>query len=260
MSEIEMNVIYSHFHLSHYKPPLTLIEDIRGSEMEDIHSQAHTLQDKPPLALIEDMSEMDEIDVNHKIVWRVLNGSGLFPIKAQRLQHLLRDDHPRRVAFSEWIVDEQNVQIYPVILYSDEKTFVREESYNLRNNHYWAPKEAAISAVSSKNSRWMCLGWSDRGPITMHWSPGPMPVYAQSISTPTTTSCSSRMLFQVCLKMFLFRSGLILMQLFQGVGLVELVWWLGRRGFRISICWIFCCGVTLKPLSTKKVCRTQQKS
>lgn len=73
-------------------------------------------------------------------VHRVLQGEGLHPFHVQRVQLLQLDDHPRRVAFAQWFVNQSAADMHfaSSVLFCDEATFSREGMFNTHNAHMWA--------------------------------------------------------------------------------------------------------------------------
>lgn len=81
-----------------------------------------------------------EVGVSHFLVWRTLKEQGLHPFHVQKVQALLPTDFPRRVQFSEWIVNKhlENPDFITRVLATDEATFSRNGVFNSRNSHIWS--------------------------------------------------------------------------------------------------------------------------
>lgn len=73
-------------------------------------------------------------------VQRVLNGELLHAFHLQRVQVLLPDDHPARVRFVQWYLQQsvQDVNFPAYVLFTDEATFNRDGVFNQHNAHLWA--------------------------------------------------------------------------------------------------------------------------
>ena len=69
-------------------------------------------------------------------VWRTLRKEGLHPYHLNKAQHLKPEDYEKRLSFCQWL--EEQPQLCPYILYTDESTFTRDGTTNLHNEHWWA--------------------------------------------------------------------------------------------------------------------------
>ncbi|GFR25801.1 hypothetical protein TNCT_513611 [Trichonephila clavata] len=66
--------------------------------------------------------------------------AGLSLASVSRTELLQPDDHPRRVVFAEWFVNQSEADMYfaSSMLFSDEATFSREGVFHTHNEHMWA--------------------------------------------------------------------------------------------------------------------------
>ncbi|XP_063384877.1 uncharacterized protein LOC134670986 [Cydia fagiglandana] len=72
--------------------------------------------------------------VSQYYVWKILNSEGLHPFHFRKVHALYENDGPARIAFCQWILEHQNVNV----LWTDESTFTRVGLYNQHNEHFWA--------------------------------------------------------------------------------------------------------------------------
>lgn len=73
-------------------------------------------------------------------VHRVLQAESLYPYHLQRVQALLPADHPARVRFAQWYLDQcrHDVNFPSYVLFTDESYFTRDGVFNQHNAHLWA--------------------------------------------------------------------------------------------------------------------------
>jgi len=64
------------------------------------------------------------VGVSRMRVWRNLHEEYLYPYHYQRIQHLERGDHDRRMDLCHWI--KAHPEVLSVILFSVEKTFTQD--------------------------------------------------------------------------------------------------------------------------------------
>lgn len=81
-----------------------------------------------------------QLQVSQKKVWKTLRENQLHPFHVQRVQALQPQDHPRRVQFCEWLLQQhENDQNFTrKILVMDEASFTRNGINNFRNTHVWS--------------------------------------------------------------------------------------------------------------------------
>lgn len=79
------------------------------------------------------------LNISHSTVWRILKKYLLYPYHIQRVQALLPDDFPRRVALCRWMQESigHNPRFLAQILFTDEANFSRDAIMNFHNNHIW---------------------------------------------------------------------------------------------------------------------------
>lgn len=80
------------------------------------------------------------VNTCHSKVWSTLRENQLHPYHVQRVQSLIPPDYPRRVRFSEWLLEQtmNHENFINQILITDETTFTRNGTMNFRNTHVWA--------------------------------------------------------------------------------------------------------------------------
>ena len=66
-------------------------------------------------------------------VWRRLHEENLYPYHDQRVQHLERGDHAKRMDFCNWV--NSHPELLNAILFTDEASFTKDGINNLRNIH-----------------------------------------------------------------------------------------------------------------------------
>lgn len=79
------------------------------------------------------------LNLNRSTVWRTLRTDKRKAFHLQPVQHLHPEDPPRREAFCQWFLREQeNNQVFcKKILWTDEATFTRAGVVNTHNLHVW---------------------------------------------------------------------------------------------------------------------------
>ncbi|GFQ67774.1 DUF4817 domain-containing protein, partial [Trichonephila clavata] len=73
-------------------------------------------------------------------VHRLLRSERLYPFRYTTVQGLKPDDCQKRVAFCEWLLQQQNTDngFIAHILWTDESCFSRVEVFNHHNSHMWS--------------------------------------------------------------------------------------------------------------------------
>ena len=76
---------------------------------------------------------------HHSTVWSALHRQRFHPYHFQRVQGLLPTDFGPRVQFSQWLMQQQQMDHYfsKQILFTDEALFTRDGVFNIHNNHHW---------------------------------------------------------------------------------------------------------------------------
>lgn len=80
------------------------------------------------------------VNISHVAVWRILKRQMLYPYHIQRVQGLLPQDFPLRVAMCQWFQNRivQNPRFLQQVLFTDEANFSRDKIRNFHNNHLWS--------------------------------------------------------------------------------------------------------------------------
>jgi hypothetical protein len=73
------------------------------------------------------------LGVSRTRVWLTLHEDGLYPYHQQRVQNLHSGDGAMRLEFCHWL--HTNGQFLPLILFTNEATFIRNGINNTRNSH-----------------------------------------------------------------------------------------------------------------------------
>lgn len=81
-----------------------------------------------------------QVQVSQHKVWKTFRENQLYPFHVQRIQALQPEDHPRRVQFCEWLLQQQrhDDNFTKTILVLDEALFTRNGMNNSRNTHVWS--------------------------------------------------------------------------------------------------------------------------
>uniref|UniRef100_V5GM36 DUF4817 domain-containing protein n=1 Tax=Anoplophora glabripennis TaxID=217634 RepID=V5GM36_ANOGL len=81
-----------------------------------------------------------QVNVSQSKVWQTFREKQLYPFHIQRAHALLPEDHPKRVQFCEWLLQQNNASenFTRRILATDEATFTRNGINNFHNTHIWA--------------------------------------------------------------------------------------------------------------------------
>lgn len=90
-------------------------------------------------------------------VWRILHHNGLYPYHLQKVQHLLPGDLENRVRYCQWL--QNNLEIIPHILFTDEAQFTRNGINNTRNSHIWADQNPHETIVVNHQHRFSVNVW-----------------------------------------------------------------------------------------------------
>lgn len=82
----------------------------------------------------------NQLEISQYKTWKTLKENQFNPFHIQKVQSLLPEDHPRRVEFCRWVLEQhQNDEHFlPNLLVSDEATFTRNGITNSHNSHVWA--------------------------------------------------------------------------------------------------------------------------
>ena len=73
-------------------------------------------------------------------MWKTIRQEQYFSYYYQRVQALQPKDHPRRVLFCQWLLQQfgRNEDFTKLIFCTDEATFTRDGLQNFHNNYVWA--------------------------------------------------------------------------------------------------------------------------
>jgi hypothetical protein len=75
------------------------------------------------------------IVVPHTTVWRILGQHNLYPFHLQIVQRLEEGDESRRLDLCPWVI--ANRRLIPLILFTDEASFIRDGVNNTHNSHWF---------------------------------------------------------------------------------------------------------------------------
>lgn len=95
-------------------------------------------------------------NVSQYFVWKLLNTNNLHPYHFRRVHAIYGDDPVHRMAFSEWVLNNQNANI----LWTDEATFTRVGLFNIHNEHYWALNNPYAIRENSHQIRFSVNVWA----------------------------------------------------------------------------------------------------
>ena len=95
-------------------------------------------------------------------VHKVLKSHNLHPFKLIKVQDLSPEDFPRRLAFSNWVVEKvQEEPNFPsVVLFTDEKGFSREGTFNHQKSHHWAEQNPHAKHVRGYQRKFHINVWA----------------------------------------------------------------------------------------------------
>lgn len=130
----------------------------RIERQRDYHQQADIVLnavERSPSTSIRRISRMT--GVRQTQVWRILHHDGLYPYHTQRVQHLLPDDSAHRVRYCQWL--QNNLEVIPRILFTDEAQFTRDGINNTRNSHTWAHQNPHNVIVGNHQRRFSVNIW-----------------------------------------------------------------------------------------------------
>lgn len=102
----------------------TVLEAMENSQATNPHGHTST-------AIVSRMTGIPKTSV-----WRSMRENGLRPYKIKRLQTLEPDDHPKRLAFAQWI--QNNNDRLETIVWTDEACFSLDGPINRHNCVTWA--------------------------------------------------------------------------------------------------------------------------
>lgn len=103
-----------------------------------------------------------QVDVSHSKVWKTIRQEQYYPYHYQRVQALQPEDHPRRVEFCQWFLQQlnRNEDFTKIILATDESTFTRNGIFNFHNNHVWAVENQHAVRRSNFQHRFSLNVWA----------------------------------------------------------------------------------------------------
>ncbi|GFR18336.1 hypothetical protein TNCT_619031 [Trichonephila clavata] len=80
------------------------------------------------------------IRISETTIQFVLQDGALHPFHVHRVQLLQPNDHPRRVTFSQWVVNKNAADMHfaSCMVFCDESIFSIEGMFNLHNEHMCA--------------------------------------------------------------------------------------------------------------------------
>lgn len=109
----------------------------RPQEMLQVEERIMDIVEEDPTTSTRRIAE--ELDVSHSKVWLTLRENQLYPYHVQRVQALMPQDHPQRVQFCEWLLqqNDRDENFTKSVLVTDEATFTRNGIHNFRNTHVW---------------------------------------------------------------------------------------------------------------------------
>ena len=90
-------------------------------------------------------------------VWRTLHEENLYPYHDQRVQHLEPGDHAQRMVLFHWV--NAHPELLKVILFTDEASFTRDSTNNLRNVQTWAHRNPRATCVTHIERRYSLNVW-----------------------------------------------------------------------------------------------------
>jgi len=108
-------------------------ERARKQNMEEQENILDTVQ-RSPTTSTRRLSA--RIGVSRTRVWRTLHEDDLYPLRPQPVQNLHPGDSAMRLEFCHGL--HTNRQLIPLILFTDEATFIRNGINNTRNSHRWS--------------------------------------------------------------------------------------------------------------------------
>ena len=136
-------------------PSHTIVSERAG--MQSNNEVAHILQivDETPSTSSRRIS--NQIRVPHVRVWQTLHAQGLYPFHCQRVQHLHIGDEVSRLQFCRFI--NSNLNLIPLILFTDEATFSRNGINNTRNTHRWSDENPHATTATNFQLRFSVNVW-----------------------------------------------------------------------------------------------------
>lgn len=110
----------------------------RHRRVLDAEEQILNLADENPSTSTRRIAR--QTGVSNRIVWRTLRENQLYPFHVQRVQALQPQDHPLRVDFCRWFLQQHDEipNFSSNVLAIDEATFTRDGINNCHNTHVWS--------------------------------------------------------------------------------------------------------------------------
>lgn len=103
-----------------------------------------------------------QVGVGHMKVWRTLRADLRHPYHAQRVQALLPRDHPQRVEFCRWLLQQNDMDEHFTrhVFVTDEATFTRSGVNNFCNTHLWATENPHAVRRTNFQQRFSLNVWA----------------------------------------------------------------------------------------------------
>ncbi|KAL1488282.1 hypothetical protein ABEB36_015233 [Hypothenemus hampei] len=103
-----------------------------------------------------------QVGVSQTKVWSTLQQEQLHPYHVQRVQALLPQDHPQRVQFCLWLLQQHahDEHFTRHVLVTDEATFTRNGVNNFRNTHVWSMENPHAVRRTTFQQRFSFNVWS----------------------------------------------------------------------------------------------------
>ncbi|GFQ91022.1 DUF4817 domain-containing protein [Trichonephila clavata] len=125
-------------------------------------------QANPILHRVEETPEVStralvrEMTSTTSTVLRLLRYEGLYPFQYTTMQGLKPDDCQKRVAFCEWLLQQQNTDngFIAHILWTNEACFSRNGVFNHHNSHMWSQVNPRAIWPQKHQERWCLNVWA----------------------------------------------------------------------------------------------------
>ncbi|GBL73684.1 hypothetical protein AVEN_230680-1 [Araneus ventricosus] len=103
-----------------------------------------------------------EMTSSKSTVHRLLLFERLHPFRYTTVQGLKPDDFQKRVAFCEWLLQQQNTDngFIAHILWTDESCFTRDGVFNHHNSHMWSQVNPHAIRPQKHQERWSLNVWA----------------------------------------------------------------------------------------------------
>ncbi|GBN39379.1 hypothetical protein AVEN_205915-1 [Araneus ventricosus] len=103
-----------------------------------------------------------EMTSSKSTVHRLLWSERLHPFRYTTVQGLKQDDFQKRVAFCEWLLQQQSTEngFIAHILWTDESCFPRDGVFNHHNSHMWSQVNPHAIRPQKHQERWFLNVWA----------------------------------------------------------------------------------------------------